>query len=74
MGGRIVPKIYSKLAAVIARADFDSNTQASEIREAFMHRIQVIPEEFLDEVIDNDAIELIVKKSLCSWGRDVRLY
>lgn len=33
--------------------------------------IQVLPEDFLDEVKDGEAVALISKRNISSWGSDV---
>lgn len=70
MGGKIASKVHTHLAAVISNAK-EVKEHNEVIKEAFMHRIQVIPDDFLDEVMDNDPVLLIVKKDLSNWGKDV---
>jgi hypothetical protein len=36
--------------------------------------IQVLPEDFLDEVKDGGAVVLISKRNISSWGSDVSTY
>lgn len=36
--------------------------------------IQVLPEDFLDEVKDGDVMDLISRKNISSWGSDVSIY
>lgn len=71
MGGTIAQNMHSSLAAVISTSE-QVDEAKGDIKEAFFRRIQVIPEEFLDEVIDYyDPIALIVKNDLSAWGKDV---
>lgn len=72
LGGKIVTKINSHLAAVVSNVDTVNNCRGV-IKDAFMHRIQVIPDDFINEVIETDPIEVIAKKDLSGWGKDVRL-
>lgn len=72
MGGKIVSTVHENLTAVISNAS-EVNGCTEMIKKAFMHRIQVISDDFLDEVMDNDPIELIARKDLSEWGKDVRL-
>lgn len=73
MGGKIATKIHKGLAAVISNKQ-EVNRTGSSTREAALHRIQVIPEEFIDEVMDNDPIEVIKKNDLTKWGADVSAF
>jgi hypothetical protein len=36
--------------------------------------IQVVPEDFLDEVKDGGAVALISKMNISSWGSDVSMH
>lgn len=70
MGGKIVAKFHTGIAAVISN-EHEVNEATGNIRDAFIHRIQVIPERFLDDVMDNDPIEVIAKSDMGKWGKDV---
>lgn len=70
MGGKIATRIHNGLTAVISNVDKVKEVE-SDMKDALLHTIQVVPEEFLDEVMDNDPIELIVKKDLSGRGGDV---
>ena len=70
MGGKITTKVHAELAAVISNAEEMKNF-SEMIKEAFMHRIQVVPDSFLNDVMNNDPIEVIVKNDLSEWGKDV---
>lgn len=72
MGGKMATKIHRELAAVISNSD-EVNRAESDIKDAFLRRIQVVSEDFLDKVMDNDPIDVIVKSDLSKWGRDVSL-
>ncbi|XP_055303145.1 poly [ADP-ribose] polymerase-like [Sitodiplosis mosellana] len=69
MGGKITSKVHTSLAAVISNANEVKN-YSELIKDAFIHRIQVIPDDFLNEVMENDPIEVIVKNDLTKWGKD----
>ncbi|XP_055303260.1 poly [ADP-ribose] polymerase-like [Sitodiplosis mosellana] len=69
MGGKMASRIHGYLAAVISNAE---EVQIGEgmIREAFIQRIQVISDDFLNEVMDHDPIEVIARSDLSKWGKD----
>lgn len=70
MGGKMATRIHSNLTAVISNAEV-VETGEGIIREAFIHRIQVIPDDFLNEVLDNDPIKVINRKNLIKYGKNV---
>lgn len=71
MGGKIASEINSKIAAVISNSE-EVNQAQGNIKEAFLRRIQVVPEEFVDEAMNTDnVIKLIADRDLSQWGRDV---
>uniref|UniRef100_A0A7R8Z663 Poly [ADP-ribose] polymerase n=1 Tax=Timema douglasi TaxID=61478 RepID=A0A7R8Z663_TIMDO len=71
MGGKLVTKIHDRLAAVISTPEEveKMNKRMEEVKKCDVH---VVSEDFLDEVKDGGAPVLIVKKSICSWGSDVK--
>lgn len=71
MGGKLGTKIHEKVAAIISTED-EVKRMSSRMREAKDFGIQVIPEDFLDDVKSGGAISYITSKSLCDWGTDVR--
>ncbi|XP_066991017.2 poly [ADP-ribose] polymerase [Anabrus simplex] len=71
LGGKVVSKVHEKLAAVISNPG-EVEKMSSKIEEAKDFDIQVVPEDFLDEVKDGGADIIIQKKSICSWGSDVK--
>lgn len=71
MGGKLGTSIHANLAAVIS-TEKDVERLGSRMEEAKQHGIQVVPEDFLDDVKGGGAISFIVSKSLCDWGTDVR--
>ncbi|GLH03003.1 Poly [ADP-ribose] polymerase [Gryllus bimaculatus] len=71
LGGKIVSKVHATLAAVIAPKD-DVEKMGSIISEAEQFDIQVVPEDFLDEVEKTPAVDVIAKKNLADWGSDVK--
>lgn len=73
MGGKMASRIHANVTAVISSAD-EVKYDSIMIREAIIQRIQVIPDDFLNKVMDNDPIEVIVKNDLTIWGKDVRLF
>lgn len=73
MGGKVVAKIHTRLAAVISD-EYTVNVGNPMIKEAHIHRIQVIPYDFLNEIMEADPVEVIVKRDLSKWGKGVRVY
>lgn len=73
MGGKLGTKIHEKVAAIISTED-EVKRLGSRMREAKDFGIQVIPEDFLDDVKNGGAISYISSKSLCDWGTDVRTH
>ncbi|KAK7863506.1 hypothetical protein R5R35_009060 [Gryllus longicercus] len=71
LGGKIVSKVHATLAAVIAPKG-DVEKMGSIISEAEQFDIQVVPEDFLDEVEKTPAVDVIAKKNLADWGSDVK--
>ncbi|XP_031632849.1 poly [ADP-ribose] polymerase-like [Contarinia nasturtii] len=70
MGGKVTSgPIHSRIAAVISNADA-VNKGDKEVNNACIYSIQVISDELLDQVMDNDPIDLIVKNDLSKWGRN----
>ena len=73
MGGKMATRIHADLAAVISNAEV-VETGEGTIREAFIHRIQVVSDAFLDEVLDNDPIKVIDRNNLSKYGKNVRSF
>lgn len=73
MGGKMATRIHANLTAVISNAEVVAIGEGI-IREAFINRIQVISDDFLNEVMDNDPIAVIVRNDLSKYGRDVRSF
>lgn len=72
MGGQMASRIHSYLTAVISNAEEVENSTGL-MRDTFIHRVQVVPDSFLDEVMDNDPIEVIVQRNLNKkWSKHVR--
>lgn len=71
LGGKVVTKIGPTVMAVIANKEMVEKMGA-RIQEAESEQIQVVPEDFVDEAKDNSGKipDLIIKKSICSWGSD----
>lgn len=63
-------RIDEKTTAVIS-TQAEVNEFNSQMREAEYFGIQVVPEQFIDDVKNGDAISLITSQSLCDWGTDV---
>lgn len=72
MGGKLVTKIHEKTAVIISN-EMEVVKMNARMQLAKDFGIQVVPEQFLDEIKDGGAIEYIIKSSISDWGSDVRL-
>lgn len=73
MGGKIAPYVHNRLAAIISNLKEVTRGDDDAIREAFIFGIQMIPEDFLEEVMTcNNPIQMIVDKNMSHNGKDVR--
>lgn len=70
LGGKIASRIHSRIAAIISNVN-EVEKVGGPMTNAQLHGIQVVPEEFLDEVPNGDPCELIAEKNISKWGRDV---
>lgn len=72
LGGKVVPNIHHKLAAVISNED-EVRRMSEPILAAKLHGIQVLTGAFLTEVaeLNIDPILYILSQSICDWGGDV---
>lgn len=71
MGGKMASRIHSSLVAVISNENEVKN-KSILMQNVFVERVQVIPDDFLDEVMENDPIKVIVTKNLSKWAKNVR--
>lgn len=73
-GGKVVTKISESVMAVISTSE-DVEKMGSRISDAQSLDVHVVSEDFLDEVKDNASSipDLVIKKSICSWGSDVSI-
>lgn len=80
MGGTLGTKVHEKLAAVISNQDEVKQAESNhvevtksklEMLTAKYHGIQVVTEDFLDNVKNGGALSYISTKSICEWGTDV---
>lgn len=71
-GGKVVTKISKSVMAVISKPEYVEK-MGSRIREAEVNDIHVVSEDFVDEAKNYSGRipELVIKKSICSWGSDV---
>lgn len=70
MGGKLgSSKIHDKVAAIISN-ESEIERMGSRMSEAKELGIQVVPESFLDDVKDGNAVSFIISQSLCDWGTD----
>lgn len=72
MGGKIVPNIHYKVAAVISTED-EVRKMSDPILTAKLHDIQVVSEKFFTEVWESntDPIWYIVTQNMSEWGGNV---
>lgn len=69
MGGKLGSKIHDKVAAIISN-EAEVERMGGRMNEAKELGIQVVPEHFLDDVKDGNAVSFIISQSLCDWGTD----
>lgn len=73
-GGNVVSEIYVRVAAIISTANEVQN-MGKLMTNARMHNIQIISEDFLNEIenpdTDFDPLAYILSASICDWGGDV---
>lgn len=72
MGGKLAKTIHENLAAVISNAD-EIKQMGTVMDVVKKYGIHVVPEEFIEEVKDNDPVALITMMDLSNWGMDVCL-
>lgn len=72
LGGKVGTEVHARVAAVISTAD-EVQKMGHQMKEAEKHGIQVVSEEFLEEIQepDTDPILLIISKSISDWTGDV---
>lgn len=73
MGGKLGTKIHDKIAAIISN-EKEVERCGQRMSEAKDLGIQVVPEQFLDDVKSGNTISLIISQSLCDWGTNVGLF
>lgn len=75
MGGKVITYIHKRCAAVISNMD-EVQKMGNQMDEAFINNIQVISENFLNEIQnpDFDPIAYIISESICEWGGDVSFW
>lgn len=67
MGGKIVPDIHRGVAAVISK-----DTKSDELQYALMSRFPIVSDDFLDEVMTYEPINVIKKRDMTEKGKSVR--
>lgn len=75
LGGKVGARVHDRVAAVISTVE-EVQKMDKQMKEAQTHGIQVVTEEFLDEIQapDTDPILNIISKSISDWGGDVRIH
>lgn len=73
LGGKVKTNPTANTMAVISTAK-EVEKMSKKIVDAESLKIQVVPEEFLDQAAGNigKIPKLIEKLSICNWGTDVR--
>lgn len=72
MGGKITRNVHDYLGVIISNAKEVSRGYDDDIRGAKIRGIQVVPENFLDQVMScDDPIQLIVQMDMSERGKDV---
>uniref|UniRef100_A0A182XE12 Poly [ADP-ribose] polymerase n=1 Tax=Anopheles quadriannulatus TaxID=34691 RepID=A0A182XE12_ANOQN len=69
LGGKVATKIASHTAAIISTPE-EVERLGSRMAEAKELQIQVVPEDFLEDVVGGGAISFITSRSICDWGSD----
>lgn len=74
MGGKIVPNIHHKVAAVISNEN-ELRKMSEPICMAKLYDIQVLSEKFFTDICESnlDPIWYIVANNLAEWGGNVRI-
>lgn len=72
LGGKVSAEIHDRVAAIISTVK-EVQKMDKQMTEARKHNIQVVSEDFLDEIQKSDAdpISYIISKSISDWGGDV---
>lgn len=72
LGGKVGILVHDRVAAIISTSS-ERRKMGNQMIEARKHNIQVVSEDFLDEIQtpDTDPILYIISKSICDWGGDV---
>lgn len=72
LGGNVVTRINGRVAAIISTVD-EVQKMNNHMKEAREHNIQVVSEEFFDEIQKPgaDPILYIISKSISDWAGDV---
>lgn len=72
MGGKLITKLQEKIAVVIS-TEQEVEKMSKRMQQVKSFNIQVVPESFLDSVINgspDDTIEIIKMMNICEWGSD----
>lgn len=72
LGGKVAIEVHNRVAAIISTVS-DCEKMGNQMIEAQNHDIQVVSEEFLDEIQapGADPILHIISNAICDWGGDV---
>lgn len=70
MGGKLTTHIHERTAVIISN-EREIERMNDRMQQAKDFDIQVVPEEFLEEVKGGGAVDYIAKNSISEWGSDV---
>lgn len=75
MGGKVVTKIKNTVMAIISTSE-EVEKMNNRMQEAESEQIHVVSDDFLDEAKNcvGKIPDLVIKKSICSWGTDVSIF
>lgn len=73
MGGKLVTKIHANMACIIS-TEREIERMTARMETAQNLDIQIVSENFVDDIVDGGVIEYIKNNSLSEWGADVSLF
>ena len=73
LGGKVGIEVHDRVAAIISTRS-ERRKMSNQMIEARKHNIQVVSEDFLNEIQipGTDPIFYIISKIISDWGGDVR--
>lgn len=71
-GGKLTSTIHEKLTAVISTEN-EIEKMNKKMEDIKNWGIQVMPEDFLENVAKGNVVDYIKTNSICDWGTDVSI-